>query len=314
LKNKIKVVLKPDKNGNYITTTAMGEPYLSNFTKYSMPSWIEYCNRFGLGLAVVDKELINFDDKHYKKPIWQQFLIGREMQIIDNSVNNICYLDTDIIISPIAPNIFEFHDDKKISITSLRKNLPFPHDIALRKMAFFRNKYYDQKYPLDSALFISIDNLYKYNELEVPKLEDEACSGMYVFNAKKYSDFFEHIFYLYTKDIKTLTNGGMQAHFNYHVLNNEVNFLSYKFQAMWVFEQAIKYPFLYDNPSMDMINKCIDLALMDNYFLHFAGSWHESNMWKSDGILKKESISMIKDFASYLNQPVNGMPVGMVIP
>ncbi len=292
----------------------MGEPYLSNFTKYAMPSWIEYCNRFGLGLAVVDKELIDYDDKYYKKPIWQQFLIGREMQIIDNSVNNICYLDTDIIISPIAPNIFEFHDDNKISITSLRNNLPFSYDIAIRKMAFFRNKYYDQKYPLDSVLFVSNDNLFKHNNLEVPKIVDEVCAGMYVFNVKKYSDFFEQVFYLYTKDIKTLTNGGVQTHFNYHVLNNEVNFLSYKFQAMWVFEQAMKYPFLYDNPSKDMVNRCIDSVLLDNYFLHFAGSWHESNMWKSDKILEKESVNMIKDFASYLNQPVTGEPVGMVTP
>jgi hypothetical protein len=314
LKNKIKVILKPDKNRNYIVTTAMGEPYLSNFTSYSMPSWIEYCNRFGLGLAIVDKELINSDDKYYKKPIWQQLLIGKEMQVIDNLVNNICYLDTDIIISPIAPNIFDFHDDTKISITSLRNNLPFSYDIAIRKMAFFRNKYYDQKYPLDSALFISNDNLFKANNLELPKIVDEVCAGMYVFNVKKYSDFFEHIFYLYTKDIKTLSNGGIQTHFNYHVLNNKVNFLSYKFQAMWVFEQAMKYPFLYDSPSVDMINKCVDSVLLDNYFLHFAGSWHESEMWKSDEILKLKSISMMNDFAMYLKQKVSGEPVGMVTP
>jgi hypothetical protein len=314
LKNKIRVILKPDNNGNYITTTAMGEPYLSNFMRYSMPSWIEYCNRFGLGLAVVDKELINSDDKYYKKPIWQQLLIGKEMQVIDNLVNNICYLDTDIIISPIAPNIFDFHDDTKISITSLRNNLPFSYDIAIRKMAFFRNKYYDQKYPLDSALFISNENLFKANNLELPKIVDEVCAGMYVFNVKKYSDFFEHIFYLYTKDIKTLSNGGIQTHFNYHVLNNEVNFLSYKFQAMWVFEQAMKYPFLYDSPSVDMIKKCVDSVLLDNYFLHFAGSWHESEMWKSDEILKLKSISMMNDFAMYLKQKVYGEPVGMVTP
>jgi len=314
MKNKINIILKPDKSGNYITAIAMGESYLSNFMKYAMPSWIEYCNRFGLGLAIVEEELIDFNDKYYKKPIWQQFLIGKEMQVIDDSVNNICYLDTDIIISPIAPNIFEFHDKAKISITSQRTNLPFSREVVKKRVAFFRNKYYDQKYPMDSSLFISIDNLYKQHDLEVPKIADEVCAGMYVFNVKKYSDFFEQIFYLYTQDIKSLTDGGVQTHFNFHVLNNEVNFLSYKFQALWVFEQAMRYPFLYDNPSEDMIIKCIDLALLDNYFLHFAGSWHESNMWKSDKILDKESISMIKDFNLYLNLPVTGDPLGMIRP
>ena len=106
-------------------------------------------------------------------------------------MNNICHLDTDILISPIAPNIFEFHKEDKISVVSLRKNLPFSYDLALKKTAFFRNKYYDQKYPLDSALFISVNDLYSHHDLEVPKIADETCSGVYVFNCNKYSDFFE---------------------------------------------------------------------------------------------------------------------------
>jgi hypothetical protein len=63
-----------------------------------------------------------------------------------------------------------------------------------------------------------------------------------------------------------------------------------------------------------MINKCVDSVLLDNYFLHFAGSWHESEMWKSDEILKLKSISMMNDFAMYLKQKVSGEPVGMVTP
>jgi hypothetical protein len=315
VKNGMKVILKPDKNGNYITTTAIGEPYFSDFTKYSMPSWVEYCNRFGLGLAVVVKDLIDVNDKYYKKANWQKFLVGKELQIVDDSVNNICHLDTDIIISPIAPNIFEFHNNDKISVISKRKNLPFSYDLTLRKIAFFRNKYYDQKYPLDSALFISIDDLYKYHDLKVPKIADETCSGVYVFNVKKYSDFFEEIFYSYTHDIDTITNGGDQTHFNYHVLNNEVNFLSYKFQAIWVFEQAIKYPFLYDNPGSNLIKQCIESALLDNYFLHFAGSWHESDMWKMGGVFdSKEKKIEIRDYYKYLKESVTGDSKGMIKP
>ena len=63
-----------------------------------------------------------------------------------------------------------------------------------------------------------------------------------------------------------------------------------------------------------MINKCVESVLLDNYFLHFAGSWHESNMWKNDNILNKESISLIQNFASYLNKEVTGNPIGVVKP
>ena len=56
---------------------------------------------------------------------------------------------------------------------------------------------------MDNKL-ISNENLFKANNLELPKIVDEVCAGMYVFNVKKYSYFFEHIFYLYTKDIKKI--------------------------------------------------------------------------------------------------------------
>tara|TARA_B110000263_G_C15282520_1_gene499023 strand:+ start:476 stop:1432 length:957 start_codon:yes stop_codon:yes gene_type:complete len=310
----IEVILHSDSNNNYITTTAIGEPYSSDFKRYSMPSWKSYCKKYGLGLAIVTKELISTDDKYYKKVNWQKFLVGTELKTLDILVNNICHLDTDILISPIAPNIFDFHHDDKISVISLRKNLPFSYGDALKKIAYFRNKYYDHKYPLDSALFISVNDLYSHHNLNVPKIADETCSGVYVYNSNKYSDFFENFFYSYTQDIDTITNGGDQTHFNYHVLNRDVNFLSYKFQAIWVFELATKYSFLYDNPTSGMIKKCIEATLLDNYFLHFAGAWHESNMWKIDDILNKENAITFQNFYQYSTQEVSGAPIGMIKP
>ena len=31
-----------------------------------------------------------------------------------------------------------------------------------------------------------------------------------------------------------------------------------------------------------LIANCIATSLMNNYFLHFAGSWHEAKMWKNE--------------------------------
>jgi hypothetical protein len=312
--NKIEIVLYPDRAKNYLVTTAVGEPYSSDFKTYMLPSWEAYCKKYGIGLAIVTKELILTNDKYYKNINWQKWLIGSEFLTLDNGVNNICYLDTDFLISPLAPNIFKFHNEEKINVVSLRRNLPFNYDVVLKKVAFFRNKFYDKKYPLDSGLFISIDDLYGHHNLEVPKIADETCAGMYVINVKKYAKFFEEAFYLYPRNTKSITNGGDQTHFNYHVLNSKVNFLSYKFQAIWVFEQAMKYPFLYDKPNSELINKCIETVLCDNYFLHFAGSWFESSMWKNDNILTNETIKLMEDFSLYLSKDVLGSPLGKIAP
>ena len=33
---------------------------------------------------------------------------------------------------------------------------------------------------------------------------------------------------------------------------------------------------------------CIESSLINNYFLHFPGSWHEGKMWKIKGILQSK--------------------------
>jgi len=63
-----------------------------------------------------------------------------------------------------------------------------------------------------------------------------------------------------------------------------------------------------------IIKKCIEATLLDNYFLHFAGAWHESNMWKIDDILNKENATTFQNFYQYLTQEVSGAPIGMIKP
>ena len=236
------------------------------------------------------------------------------MKKLDPLVKNICHLDTDIIISPLAQNIFNFHDNESISVISLRRGLPYSYDMALREMAFFRNKYYDIKYPLDSVLFSTISDLYINNGLSVPKIADEVCSGVFVYNVDRYLDFFEEIFFSVDRNVKTLTNDGDQTHFNHYVLNENVKFLSYKFQTMWVFEQAVKYNFLYSHPNKNMIKKCIKSSLLGCHFLHFAGSWHESDMWKNKNNITKKDKDLFIDFKNYLDTEVSGQPKGVIKP
>jgi hypothetical protein len=80
---------------------------------------------------------------------------------------------------------------------------------------------------------------------------------------------------------------------------------------------AWKYPFLYsehrDNP--EVTRACIEASLFSNYFLHFAGSWYESEMWEQVKVFDTpESLAMFRDFADYLKTPVYGKPLGAIKP
>ena len=110
-------------------------------------------------------------------------LIGNYLLKEKINVTNVCYLDTDILINPFAPNIFSYHKNNKISLISESLNMPFDLEYVRKKVSFYRNQYYSKKYPLDSSIFMDIKNKYLFHNLEPQK--DYACAGVIIFNLKK---------------------------------------------------------------------------------------------------------------------------------
>ena len=312
----MKVYIEPKFTKNIIATIAIGEKYLNSWEANALPGWRKYCERHNLGLVVFSQDLVSVDHAQWKKPTWQKMLIGDAVKKLPFAVDNVCYLDTDILVNHTAPNIFDYYNQETIGLVSKRENLPFPHDEVLRRIAFLRHSYYDQSYPLDSALFISLEKLYGYHGLKVQS--DEACMGLIVFNVNNHSDLMRSWFGKYDKNVKSITNGGDQTHANYEIQNwGKVTWLDYRFQALWPYEMAWKYPFLYSvfRDDQELVRECIEASLYSNYFLHFAGSWHESDMWKIGGIFEDElSRQALEKYASYLQIPVTGEPQGMIRP
>ncbi|MBT7557693.1 hypothetical protein HN615_12315 [Candidatus Woesearchaeota archaeon] len=76
----------------------------------------------------------------------------------------------------------------------------------------------------------------------------------------------------------------------------------------------MKYNFLYKHSDKKIIKKCIKSSLLDCHFLHFAGSWHESEMWKNKDNIIQEDKQVFTDFKNYLDIEVSGQPRGMIKP
>ena len=311
----MKVVIEPGSSRNCIATIAIGERYLNNFYRYAYPSWKKYCEKYNLGLIVFDQNLIEETDLVWKKATWQKLLIGKKIVETNIRASNICYLDTDIIISPLASNIFEFHDERSISVISQINNLPFPDNEVRKRVAFFRNKYIDSRYPLDSSLFASPRQIFEYHQKE-PQ-EDYFCAGVFIFNVELYSIKMEGWFNKYPKNVDTITGGGDEPILNYEFqANKSIKFLDYKFQALWFYEMAWKYPFLYQNTSdIELIKNCVQASLLENNFLHFCGSWAESDMFYLEGIATDYIFcEMAINLKEYIELPSTGRPVGLIRP
>lgn len=312
----MRVLIEPGSSGNVLATIAIGEAYYEAWQQYALPGWESYCRRHDLGLVAFDDDLISTSAKTWKKATWQKMLIAETVEASGLKVGSICYLDTDILIGPYAPNIFAEYDPRTIGLVSLRRRLPFPYDEVLRRLAFLRHTFYDRSYPLDSALFMSLEQLYQHHEL--PVQDDEACMGLIVFTPQHHASLMRGWFDKYDRDVQSITGGGDQTHINFEIQNwGSVTWLDYRFQAIWAFEMAWRYPFLYEATGNNdgLIRSCIEAALTQNHFLHFAGSWHESAMWKRGKVFDgAKSDDLVDRYRNYLKMPVTGIPAGLIKP
>lgn len=296
-----------------IVTLAIGDGYLEAWEKSSMPSWIAYCKKNGIGLFVETEDL-DFADVPKKKQ-WQKLLLGSTLERMQPDTKLVCYIDTDVLINEYAPNIFDSHKPGTVGLISQFRDLPLDRLHSLRRVAYFRKNYVSDNYPLDSALFMDNEALYRFQDFE-PQ-EDFACSGVILFETGNVSKFMKTIFERYQMPLKSITDGGEEAHVNFELQSNfKINWLEYKFQALWLYEMAWKYPFLYIEQSDDeLLAKCIRASLMGNYFLHFSGSWNEGDHWENPFIFEShEWNKILREFFEYLKMPVTGRPVGKILP
>ena len=131
-------VLKTSTSNNYLVSICIGDKYYKEWQKYASPSWLDYVNRHNLGLIVFDSDLIEKESKYWKKATWQKMLIGTQLQKSNINAKNILYLDSDILISPLAPNVFNIYDQNSIAVVSQVRNLPQPLHLTLRRLSFLK--------------------------------------------------------------------------------------------------------------------------------------------------------------------------------
>ena len=122
----MKILIKPGKSQNIIATNAIGGSYYESWRRWAYPTWKKYCERHDLGLIVFDTSLIKEDSKIWKIPAWQKLLIGDTLKNNLPEVKNVCFLDSDILINYMAPNVFDSYNPETIALVSQKNKLPYP--------------------------------------------------------------------------------------------------------------------------------------------------------------------------------------------
>lgn len=120
-----KIIKEPRNTKNYLVTIAIGEKYYNSWEFAALPLWKEYCEGNDIGLIVFHQDLVSKDYFAWKKATWQKLMIGTVLKENNIEVENVCYIDTDILINP---NVFDGYNEKTIGLVSLRKNISQPID------------------------------------------------------------------------------------------------------------------------------------------------------------------------------------------
>lgn len=298
-----------------LVTTAIGERYLSNFTQYSLPYWKIYAETFDLAIIVISDETA-FDGRDGGlNGAWLKLLAPLLVAKVTPQIQRVALIDSDVIVNPAAPNIFAACEDNRIGVVSQFNNLPFDLLTARKRLAFLRKSFYNSNYPLDSSLFATAQQEYQMENL--PERDDLFCSGVIVLPQDKALLFDEWFREALDRDAESAI-AWEQTFVNHKILDHDPQWLPYKFQGIWNLEMAIHHPSLFgekdlaDNPSAQA---AVADTLSNCFFLHFAGSWNESDAWRNEpsATIAKLMGLASPQFIRYLGEAPSGAPAGRIL-
>ena len=131
---------------------------VSEYAQYSIKTWQWYCDKHGIDLLVVDKNL----DPRLNKPIWNKEMIYN----FGKGYEKIGIVDSDTMIKWDAPNVFDLIDPKKFYGVNDLCDLNWLMGSIRDRQRFFPNTTMDIfKYINAGVLFFGNENLYVFESL-----------------------------------------------------------------------------------------------------------------------------------------------------
>ncbi|MHA1731844.1 MAG: glycosyltransferase [Promethearchaeota archaeon] len=93
-----------------VVTLCIGEAPLA-FARYSHPTFRRYAERVDAEFVIIDEARVNFRGEVSFNPLlFEKYQVGDLLEVYDR----ILYLDTDILVTPHAPDIFEQVPEDKV--------------------------------------------------------------------------------------------------------------------------------------------------------------------------------------------------------
>ena len=294
------------KKDKAICLTAIGEEFIRDFEKISLPHFRAYAKKYDLGLLLLKDYLVEKQKLHKpydSNPNFQRLLFPQYIKKNFPNYKYICDIDIDCLPGPVARNIFDFTNFENRNDIFLTTPVPpnfLRKDIG-KRISLLRQIFQNKDFPLDSLLSASDEDEKKIYDTHFSG--HIAVIGTCVANVEILSEIFLEVY----DRISTNFGGYLQLLTNKYFRDlGNVKWLPYEFQAIWNYEVALNYPFLFSKKYSHLAKSCVLQSLLKVDMLHFAGNWKENKIFKEGPFLKfdNEMDVFFESLPSFLDKDI----------
>lgn len=267
-----------------IVSLVLGELYQNRFRRQCYANWKSYASRHGLDLIVFEEPLDDSARAKSRSPAWQKCLAVTDDRV--RHYEQVAWIDSDILISPTAPNIFDAVPAETVGAVA-DFAYPSPEEYRLRLTAM------EHRWRAQGTTIVSALTPHAYYEaFGLPGLDHVAQTGVIVLSPEFHRDIFRGVYAQYED------RGSAAFHYEMRPLSYEVvrsgrvTWLNPRFNMVISFGLPDQYLNDLTTPYslLDRVGVKAELPLSqrqrrmkgayralfrDSYFLHFAGRQHE---------------------------------------
>ncbi|WP_373529158.1 hypothetical protein [Nostoc sp.] len=269
------------KQKKAIVTLLIGQHYQQRWKTICAKNWQQYADKHDYDLVCIDKPLDTSAMAHSRSPAWQKCLILGDERV--KGYDKVVWIDSDILINPNSPCIVSNVTEDKVGAVSafaqFAEPLPGKDQMLIDRIIEFWN------WPYRNAKEF-------YSGALLPDSFDQVVqTGVMVLSPHIHNSILEYTYHHY--DETPLNNFEMDA-LSYELLKaNCIHWLDDKFNKIWLACMAMDYPLLlppkkteikpirfwkrltrghYQLPPKKVTTPALNIAFLNNYFLHFAGT------------------------------------------
>lgn len=225
---------------NAIVTFAIGQKYEDMYRTFFRPSVETYCKKYDIDLVVLTEPIEKFEEK--QALCCQKLLICSQEWA--SKYDAICWLESDILISPSAHNIFDNVTDDKILFVDHEPYNDFFY------MWMWRNKYKIEK--VDYKEYLTTGDQKWRDMLKDLELEDGNSryvnEGVTIFQPKYHAEYLKELYRNHDFEKYKPSQIGLDNTFHavreiwwWHKVmsDNKHRFIDHKYNSLWNYYRRI---------------------------------------------------------------------------